>query len=145
MTQVEFYSLPDIDLASRTQLTCRLLEKALKNGNQVLVQVNDEDDAKLISDKIWGFKPESFIAHGMLDQLPANQIEIGWTKEHGKQHDLLIQLSDKIPEFYSRFERVIEITCQHQDVIQITRDHYRFYRDRGYPLKHHQLKAILGS
>lgn len=145
MTQLDFYSLPDLELNAITQLTCKLLEKATLKNQQVLIQVNDEDDACQLSEKIWGFKPESFLAHGVLNEHSKNQIEIGWTNEHGKQHDVLIQLADNIPEFFSRFDRVIEITCGDSNNIAMTRDHYRYYRDRGYPIRHHKLKSVMGN
>lgn len=143
MTQIDFYSLPDTDPEARIILTCRLLEKSLAKKHRVLIQVNDKDDAEQLSEKIWGFRPESFLAHGFLNEHPKNQIEIGWTNDHGSQSDILIQLSDEIPEFFSRFNRVIEITCNTPAIITPTRLHFRFYKERGYPLKHHKLNALL--
>lgn len=144
MTQVDFYSLPDKDLMSRTQLTCRLLEKAISGNHRVLIQVNDDEDAKILSDRIWGYKPESFIPHGLLGESAKNNIEIGCSEDHGDQHDILIVLSDNLPNFFSRFNRVIEITCDQPDILKLSRERFRFYRDRGYPLKHHKLASIMG-
>jgi DNA polymerase III subunit chi len=42
-----------------------------------------------------------------------------------------------VPTFFGRFERVAEIIVQ--DRRDVGRDRYRFYRDRGYPLFHHEL------
>jgi len=143
MTQIDFYSLPDKDPEARFILTCRLLEKSLSKKHRVLIQVNDKDDAEQLSKKIWGFRPESFLAHGFLNEHPQNQIEIGWTKDHGSQQDILIQLSSDIPEFFSRFNRVIAITCDVPDIIEKSRQHFRFYKERGYPLSHHKLRSLL--
>jgi len=143
MTQVDFYSLPDKDPEARILLTCRLLEKSLAKNHRVLIQVNDQDDAEQLSEKIWGFRPESFLAHGFLNAHPKNEIEIGWTEEHGTQQDILIQLSNDIPDFFSRFDRVIEITCDTPTIIDRSRDHFRYYKERGYSLNHHKLKALL--
>ena len=44
-----------------------------------------------------------------------------------------MNLAGDIPPFFSRYERVIEIVTQDPATTEAGRDHYRFYRDRGYP------------
>lgn len=50
---------------------------------------------------------------------------------------LLINLSPAIPTFFGRFERVAEIIVESSRTEG--RDRYKHYRDRGYPLYHHEL------
>ena len=45
--------------------------------------------------------------------------------------------SEEVPYFFGRFDRVAEIIVQNQ--VSEGRIRYKFYRDRGYPLQHHQL------
>jgi|TARA_B110000977_G_C10720438_1_gene354983 DNA polymerase-3 subunit chi len=58
----------------------------------------------------------------------------------GPLHDggLLINLAFQVPSFFGRFDRVAEIIVG--ETKDRGREHYKFYRDRGYPLHHHDLK-----
>jgi len=67
-------------------------------------------------------------------------VQIGWHAEPGQHHDVLINLAAEIPEYFSRFERVFEVVSQDPAVLNATRSHYKFYQDRGYPLKRHDLR-----
>ena len=71
-------------------------------------------------------------------------INIGCNQGQGSStrlNGLLINLSHQVPEFFSRFERVTEIVVQSPAVTESTRNNYRFYRDRGYPLESHDLRS----
>jgi DNA polymerase-3 subunit chi len=43
--------------------------------------------------------------------------------------------------FFSRFERVAELVSGDADVRQQGRKRYSFYKDRGYPLRTHEIKS----
>jgi len=48
-----------------------------------------------------------------------------------------VNLADEIPGFFGRFDRVAEIVVgENRDA---GRERYKFYRDRGFPLFHHEL------
>ena len=53
----------------------------------------------------------------------------------------MINLSEEIPAFFSRFTRVAELVDQAPTSRNLARERYRFYRDRGYSLDSHELKA----
>jgi DNA polymerase-3 subunit chi len=50
---------------------------------------------------------------------------------------LLINLGDDVPTFFGRFERVAEVVIDPQK--KAGRDRYRYYRERGHALFHHEL------
>jgi DNA polymerase-3 subunit chi len=50
-------------------------------------------------------------------------------------YDLLINLDDEWPPFFSRFERLVEIVGTEEDNKVKARSRYKFYKDRGYPLQ----------
>jgi DNA polymerase-3 subunit chi len=50
-------------------------------------------------------------------------------------YDLLINLDDEWPPFFSRFERLVEIVGTEEDNKVKARARYKFYKDRGYPLQ----------
>ena len=66
--------------------------------------------------------------------------------DHGSEkfphHDLLISLHDECPAFFSRFERVIEIIGNDAEDSRSGRLRFKFYRDRGYELRHFDLSGI---
>lgn len=139
MTQVDFHILPVLQPADRYAYAARLVTKATGRSHRVLLAVNDEQEAQALSDALWGASPESFIAHGRLDQ-DSETVQIGWHEDPGDHHDVLINLAATIPEYFSRFDRVFEVVSQEPTVLAQTRDHYRFFQDRGYPLSRHDLR-----
>ena len=50
---------------------------------------------------------------------------------------MLINLGSDVPTFFGRFDRVAEIVLDPER--DLGRERYRHYRDRGYPLQHHEL------
>lgn len=142
MTRVEFYILSETVSQDRYQLTCRIAEKAWKNGKRVMIQTNSADEARLLDDLLWRFRATSFVPHALLPDadLATTPVIIGWGTDARNQHEVLINLAAQIPDFFSSFERVIEPVDQDPQQLAISREHYRFYRDRGYPLSNQQIQ-----
>ena len=144
MTRIDFHILPQDSLDERIRYTCRLVEKVFRLQHEIFIQVDDVEDAKLLDKRLWDYKPESFIPHGLQSSEESSQqspVEIGYGQHPGNHHQVLINLSHEIPTFFSRFERVIEVVCQQPEILENTRKHYRFYQERGYPLHRHDLRA----
>jgi len=74
-------------------------------------------------------------AHDLIDHDPV-QLSCG---EPANDRRLLINLAAKVPPFFSRFERALEVVNQQQSVRDCGRERYRFYHQRGYPLQHHKM------
>ena len=141
MTRIDFYVLQQDSLIARVHYACRLAEKAINQNHHVMIAVKNESQANEISEYLWSFKPESFLPHNLQEESVTAPIVITWSQDHDSFHDVLINLSDDIPESFSRFQRVTEIVVQQQECLKSTRAHYQFYRDRGYPLKSHRIQA----
>jgi len=144
MTDVGFYILGGQTQQDQWQFACRLAEKAARQGNQLLIQLDNELNAKAFSDMLWSFRPDAFVPHALLNdpQAPENcQVSIGWNShDGGHQHDVLINLSQNLPDFFGRFHRLIEIVVQQDDVLNYTRKHYKHLQDRGYPITHTDMR-----
>ena len=67
-------------------------------------------------------------------------IEIGHNSEPAGGQQVLINLAANVPLFFSRFRRMLEIISADTEHRLSGRQRYLFYRDRGYPLKHHHLR-----
>ncbi|WP_111640668.1 DNA polymerase III subunit chi [Marinimicrobium alkaliphilum] len=142
MTHIDFYILPESSRDAREQFACRLVEKAASLGRQVLVAVDTEDQARTLDDALWCFRPESFLPHRLItdSDAPEARIEITWNGQpSGEHHDVLVNLSDEVPEYFSRFQRLSEVVVQDETVLAATRRHYGFYQQRGYPIEHRKI------
>jgi len=140
MTKVDFYILAEQSTADRLRFACRLTEKALKQEHRIYIHCSDSEQVKNLDQLLWSFKPASFIPHSTSGSSEPSQVCLGHQQCPTDQHDVLINLSNSVPDFFSRFGRVSEIVVQDELVTASTRENYRFYRDRGYPLKSHDMR-----
>lgn len=121
-----------------SRFACRLAVKAVTSGNRVHIHADDAEAAAELDEMLWHYPEHRFLPHAREDAPSARQapLVIGW---HPPQEPdgVLINLAGEIPGFFGRFERVAEIVVEaNRDA---GRDRYKFYRDRGYPLFHHDL------
>ncbi len=139
MTRVDFYVLQDVDLAAAHRFACRLAAKAVTTGNHVHIHNDDQAAAAELDEMLWHYPEHRFIPHASEDSTLAkpSPLLLGWNPPVDPD-GVLINLASEIPTFFGRFDRVAEI------VVEATRDtgreRYKFYRDRGYPLFHHELE-----
>lgn len=139
MTRVDFYVLQDVDLNAACRFACRLVAKAVAAGTPVHVHVSDADAAADLDDLLWNYPEHRFLPHTRQDRLDAagrDPVVIGW-EPPAHPDGVLVNLADHIPTFFGRFDRVAEIVVDANRADG--RDRYKFYRDRGFPLFHHDL------
>ncbi len=138
MTRVDFYILEDVDLDAMMRFACRLACKAVDEGNRVYIHTPHKKSAVDLDELMWAYPEQRFMPHGQQNDDAARgaPVVIGW--EDPKEFEgVLINLSDEIPTFFGRFDRVAEIVVG--ETKSRGRERYEFYRDRGYPLHHHNL------
>ncbi len=145
MTKVDFYILEG-DNNNREQTACRIAEKAYRLGHGVYIHTTDQGQAKRLDELLWTFKQNSFVPHGIEGQSPDPDAAVlinhkaelaDSTQAHNRQ--VLINLAQDIPLFFSSFERVAEVIGQDAENKASGRQRYKFYRDRGYSLDSHTL------
>ena len=141
MTEVDFYVLKDKAPQAGMQFTCRLAEKIFKDGHQVYINTASEQQLKQLDDLLWSFRPGSFLPHAVyIGELPeATPILLGHATEPEGPSDVLVNLAEDIPAFFSRFSRVTELVSGDEVQRDAARTRYKFYKDRGYPVRSHQL------
>jgi DNA polymerase-3 subunit chi len=138
MTKVDFYILKG---GSREHTTCKLIEKAYKLGHSIYVHTASDEQTRQLDDLLWTFRDGSFIPHERYEagkdfEAP---IVIGAHEAPEVAHDVLINLGNDVPLFFSRFLRVAEVIGHDDTAKQQGRERFKFYRDRGYHLDTHQL------
>ena len=141
MTEVDFYVLKDKAPKAGEQFTCRLTEKIFKEGHQVYINTASEQQLQQLDDLLWSFRPGSFLPHAvyMSEDPEAAPILLGHATEPEGPSDVLVNLAEDIPAYFSRFSRVTELVSGNEAQRDAARARYRFYKDRGYPVRSHQL------
>ena len=144
MTDIDFYILDNDLPLGRERMACRLAEKIYRLGRSVFIHTASATDSQRLDDLLWTFRDGSFVPHALAAQAPqtadtATPVIISHDENPSDFSDVLINLSAEVPMFFSRFDRVTEIIGQ-QDKAS-GRERFRFYRDRGYPLKSHNISV----
>lgn len=140
MTRVDFYVLSSGETQRREYTACRLAEKAWRKELRVFVHTASREQAKDLDNLLWVYRQDSFVPH-CLDAQPAarESVLIGDGAQPNGDGDVLINLTDKVPPFFARFERVIEIVGSAAEQRQAARDRYRAYREQDCELQSHTL------
>lgn len=142
MTRVDFYVLQDVDFSAACRFACRLAHKAVNGGGRVHIHAADGDAAAELDELLWHYPEHRFLPHcrqGAAKTAGASvaaPLVVGW-EPPAEPDGVLINLAPEVPTFFGRFDRVAEIVVDaNRDA---GREHWKFYRDRGYPLHHHEL------
>lgn len=139
MTKVDFYVLQAVATVNeREQFACRLVNKAFKQGHSVYINTDDKANCERIDELLWREPAAGFIPHGVIEN-GAAMVNIGCGSDPGAHSQVLLNLADKVPDFFSRFQRVVEIVVFEPRIRELTRANYKFYKDRGLPLNSHNI------
>jgi len=138
MTKVDFYILQS---SSLEHTACKLIEKAFVQGHRIYVHAKSKDQLNKIDNLLWTFRAGSFIPHQLYQSDTSNDspVQLGTHNSPNVDSDVLINLATEVPLFFSRFQRVAELVASDEKSTILGRQHYQFYRDRGYSLNTHNL------
>jgi DNA polymerase-3 subunit chi len=140
MAKVAFYVLSQPGEQARQVFACRLAEKAYKLENTVHIHTGDQLAAQRIDDLLWTFRDGSFVPHELarpgVDNSP---VTIGSDASSIESRDLLINLSDDIPDCASAFPRIAELVTSDEPSRQRSRKRFAAYRDQGHQIDTHQV------
>ncbi len=141
MTRVSFYILKGSVEHDRQVFACRLIEKAYKQGHHIYIHTDSAEKTEQMNQALWSFRRDSFVPHQLIDQTNSEQcpILIGHDSKPPRLMDLLINLGNEHPLFFSQFERVAEFINDDEQIKMIGRERYRFYQQRGYELTTHKV------
>lgn len=139
MTKVVFYS----NVADKLNTLAGFVQQALQKRQQVTLLTESEAAAVSLSGRLWEhgaieFVPNVLATHALASQTP---VVIHWLAQ-GKQasplfqDDILINLTSEQPGAFSRFRVLVELVGHQEEDKLAARTRYKFYRDRGYEIKH---------
>jgi DNA polymerase-3 subunit chi len=137
MTAIDFYT----HVGDRLEVAARLVAKAFAQHGSVRVLTPDPATTDALDRALWLRPPTSFLPHCRVDSALAAEtpIWIDHAGEHSGAAVVLINLHAEPPPFFSRFERLAEIVGRDDADIAAGRERYRYYRERGYELRSHNL------
>jgi DNA polymerase-3 subunit chi len=147
MPRVAFYVIQDGSPDDRLRLACKLTDKAYHLGHRIYIQAQSAEQARRLDDLLWTFRAGSFLPHALAPQAEPSDhpILIGVDAEppaEAAAAQVLINLSDQVPPFYARFERVAEIPGIDEAGRRAGRERFKFYRDQGCALETHTLAQV---
>ena len=138
MTQIDFY----VQVDDRQELVRKLCAKALGTQAKLVIWCADQVACQKLSRLLWSVPATGFVPHCFAGEPLAPRTPIVLAcDDNGIVHDqILVNLRAEVPAFFSRFERLIEIVSAADDAEkQLARDRYRYYRDRGYEIRTHDM------
>ena len=133
MTTVEFHS----GVADKLGYTCRLLRKAYRAGNRVVV-AGAADQLARLDGLLWTFETGEFIPHARLraGEVPGPQalrapIWLADAPGETAPREVLVNLGPDLAAGYQRYPRVIEIVAEPADDVLAGRQRWRQYQAAG--------------
>jgi len=141
MTKIDFYLLSQSGQDACETMACKLIEKIYQLKHKVYIHTHSEQDAARIDNLLWTQKPGNFIPHEIAsnNNHPETPIIIGHGDEAPPIQDVLINLTQTVPLFFSQFNRVAEFVDADDTNKNLGRTRFKFYKDRGYELDTHEL------
>jgi DNA polymerase-3 subunit chi len=139
--KVDFYILETSSRQAAWHFACSLIEKAYADQQHVYVHTPSKEEAERMDALLWTYKDDSFLPHLMTHQVENNPppILIGYDNAPTMNKQLLVNLTQDIPPFYSEFSHLIEIVFSDPIVQQLARNRFRQYRESGCELNTHKI------
>jgi DNA polymerase III subunit chi len=148
MTNISFH----FNVANTLNYVCRLVKKAWSQGTPVLV-VGEADWLEELDGALWTFSDVDFIPHSFVgvdaDDVSDEAVNV-WlatvdqiNTEAEAHAGFLIYCGTATspqPAGFERFDRLIEIVPQDEAAKTEARKRWSYYKQRGYPLTHHDAK-----
>jgi len=137
MTQIDFYT----HAADKYHTACVLCAKAVERGLRVMVYTPDAATTEKMNRLLWSTPAVGFIPHCRASDglAPVTSVIVDHNAEMLAHDDILLNLHTEQPLFFSRFHRLIEIVGTEENDAAAARKRFRFYQDRGYEIKTHDI------
>ena len=137
MTRIDFYfNVPD-----KFRQVAELAHQALGRQRRLFIYTTGANEAAALESVLWSHPSTGFLPHCRSDHPlgPETPIVIDWQGGNLLHDDILINLTPNHPPFFSRFKGLIEVVGLEEDDRSTARSRFRFYRDRGYEIKSHDV------
>jgi DNA polymerase-3 subunit chi len=147
VTSVDFhFNTPD-----RLHHACRLVRKALRaqaatDDKPLVVYCSQADRLAQFDELLYSFSDDDFLPHvdadhPLVDEAPIILSSRPYSPDMPRQPNILVNLDDAVPDFFSQYQRVFEIVGPDELDKELARARFTLYRDRGYTITRHDLAA----
>jgi DNA polymerase-3 subunit chi len=148
MAEIRFYTLGDAGGPPRLKQVCALTEQAFRNGERVLVWLDDDAALTQFDNLLWTFGDRSFVPHEPLaadpsaSEAPVQLYAGAELPAAAKGHfTTLVMLRQQASKSVLDFSTVIEVVDADPDIRNAGRARFRFYRDNGVTPQHVEVKS----
>jgi DNA polymerase III subunit chi len=147
MPEIRFYTLGDA-APPRLKQVCILTEQAFREGQRVLVWLEDAAALTQFDNLLWTFGDKAFVPHEPLAADPASceapvqlfaGAELPAAAANG-HFTTLVMLREAASKTALQFNTVIEVVDADPAVRNAGRARFRFYRDHGATPEHIEVK-----
>jgi DNA polymerase-3 subunit chi len=145
--RVDFYVLGSGGGKQRLTFACRLAEKAyLRDLSVVLLSQTPEDGAAL-DELLWTFSDRSFVPHEVrrVGEAAGAPVQLTTDLSEVDAADLLVNLSERLPEGWERFGRIAEIVDTDEAQRRRGRERFKAYRELQLTVETHRLDDGAGA
>ncbi len=141
--RVSFYILADGDERARRTYACRLVEKAYLQDHKVVVRLGAGADVADFDELLWRFSDRSFVPHEVvaIGAVGAAPVLLTSDQDPSGPADVLVNLADDVPPWFTRYARVAELVGAGDASRQAGRERFKVYREQGLEPETHNLGA----
>jgi DNA polymerase-3 subunit chi len=133
MTKVSFL----FGTADRREAATTWLAGAYRQNQSVVVFQPDSEKLAALDRWLWSHPATGFLPHCAINAPQAEQtpIVLAQSLDSSLHDQCLLNLSDDIPQGFTRFSELIEIISDDEETRLAGRERFRYYRDRGYAIQ----------
>ncbi len=139
MTRIDFYVQDQANQTIHEHLICKITEKAWQNQHEVFLLCSNTEQVERLDELLWTFSLTSFIPHSFSCDDAEKAVVLSAKKKTLRNYEVLINLTNSVPEYAGKFSRIIESTGYNEAMRLDARKKYQHYKDRGYPLFTHDV------
>ncbi len=142
--EVTFYVLEAAHAGARLKLACRIVEKAYRAGQHVLVWHDDPAELATLDELLWTFDDRTFLPHDRVvpgEAAAEAPVLLSSSELPAGESPVLVNLASAVPECAARATRVIEIIDGDPARREAGRARFRAYRERGLQPVSHNVRA----
>ena len=132
MTNIQFYIIETDDPAEQLSYAIQLALQTLAFGRYLHIHTGSAEATRQILEQL-----ANKLSNG------DDRLTIDHKGEPGNERQVLLNLADEVPHFFSSYESTLEVICTGSKIRDTGRERYRYYQSRGYPLHHSKVAPQL--
>jgi len=139
--KIDFYVLDNSTASGCEKFACKLVEKVFHLKHRVYIHTHSKEHASSLDSLLWTYNQDSFLPHDIITGNNAfdSPIALGFDKILHYHYDVLINLSQNVPIFFTQFDRIAEFVCTDNANKSLARSRFRHYQQLGHHIDTHHI------